>query len=56
MLSIRIGPLELAQQVVAAFYREVERRLRGSFAAENLFEFFVDDAADQHKRPEPDSL
>src|SRR3954454_10770242 len=56
ILPVRIGPLELAQQAVAAFDGEIKRRLRGLLAAENLLEFFVDHAADQHERPKPDSL
>src|SRR6185295_10736493 len=55
-LSIRIGALELAQQVVAALDGEVERRLRGVLAAEHLLQLVVDHAADQHKGPKPDSL
>ena len=53
---VRIGPLELAQQAVAAFDGEVEGGLCGLLAAEHLLEFFVDHAADQHKGPKPDSL
>ena len=55
-LSIRVGPFELAQQAVAALDGDVESCLRGLFAPENLFEFFVDHGADQHKGAEPDSL
>src|SRR6185312_2715281 len=54
--AIRIRPLELAQQAVAALDRGVQRRLRRLLAAENMLEFFVDHAADQHKGPKPDSL
>src|SRR5207249_2341213 len=55
-LPVRIGPLELAQQVVAALDGDVQRCPRGLLASENLLEFFVDHAADQHKGPKPDSL
>src|SRR4051812_42723396 len=56
MLPVRVGPLELAQQAIAAFDGEVEGGLRRALAAENLLEFFVDDPADQHKGSKPDSL
>ena len=48
-LSIRIGPLELAQQAVAAFNCLIEGGLRGLLAAEDVFELFVDHVADQHE-------
>ena len=55
-LPVRIGALELAQQMVATLDGEVEGRLRGLLAAENLFEFILDHAAYQHKGSKPDSL
>ena len=55
-LLVRIGAFELPQQTVAALDGEIERRLRRPLAAEDLLEPFVDHAADQDERAEPDSL
>src|SRR5258708_10745098 len=53
-LPIRIGPLELAQQPVAALDGGVERGLRGFLAAKGLLQLVVDHIANQNERPEPD--
>jgi hypothetical protein len=55
-LPVRIGPLELAQEAVAALDGNVEGCLSRLLAAENLFEFILDHATDQHKGSKPDSL
>src|SRR3981081_131321 len=55
-LSIRIRPLELAQQAVAALDGEIEGGLRRPLAAEGLLQFVVDRIADQNERSKPDSL
>ena len=43
---VRVRPLELAQQMVAALDGEIKRGLRRSFAAENLLQFVLYRIAD----------
>src|SRR5260370_23510198 len=52
-LPVRIGPLELTQQPVAALDGGIERRLRGFFAGEGVLQFVVDHIANQNERSEP---
>ena len=53
-LSVRVRPLELAQQPVAALDGGIKRLLRGFLAGESLLQFVVDHNADQSERaPQP---
>src|SRR3954451_22641065 len=55
-LPIRAGAFELAQDLVAALDRGIERGLRALAAGKGLFQFVLDRAADQHEGAEPDAL
>src|SRR5437762_8984957 len=55
-LSVRVRPLELAQQPVAALDGGIKRLLRGFLAGESLLQFVVDHNADQSERSEPNTL
>src|SRR4030088_2389668 len=54
-LPVRIGPLELTQQSVAALDGGIKRCLRGFFAGKGPLQFVVDHITNQHERPEPDA-
>src|SRR6516165_4811630 len=53
--SIRVCPLELTQQLVAALDCGIQRRFRGFPGAERLLQFVLDCVANQHEGTEPDS-
>src|SRR5512135_471252 len=55
-LPIRACALELAQQLVAALHRLVERGLRRLAAGKRLLQLVLDHAADQHEGAEADAL
>src|SRR5947208_9084568 len=55
-LSVRVRPLELAQQPVAALDGGIKRLLRGFLAGESLLQVLVDRDADENRPPHPHNL